>query len=89
MPDNLTLEPELPWNQQPRVQVGRLRSHPVSGWRVMIDRTTWIEHDDGSGLTMAEAEAALDALDAWNGGAVSDEVWEQGEAIASVDDEMR
>lgn len=47
------------------IQVDRLRSHPSgNGWRVMIDSRTWIERDDGSGLTLAEAEEALDRLDA-------------------------
>lgn len=60
------LIPEYPWNRV-NIQVGRLRSHPSGiGWRVMVDLTTWIEHDDGSGLTLVEAERALDQLDEWS-----------------------
>ena len=46
------------------IQVGQLRSHPDGGWRVQVDPGVWIERDDGSGLTMPEAEEVLDRLEA-------------------------
>lgn len=50
------------------IQVGRLRSHRDGGWIVVVDPgqpdSPLITRDDGSGLTLAEAEAVMDQLDA-------------------------
>lgn len=63
MDDLLRMESTL------NIQVGRLRSHRDGGWLVIVNPTDphspIITRDDGSGLTLAEAEEALDRLEEW------------------------
>jgi hypothetical protein len=46
------------------VRCGRVITHPSGiGYRVMLPDGSFAEHDDGTGLTVSEAEETLDRIE--------------------------